>query len=126
MVWAVGAMWSVGTRREDRVLVEDVVQLPFEPPELVVREPEAGEMRDVFDIGAREGGHAPDDSRDMPTPRLRPMTPADIEPAAAAILADDWGDRRSWFEFAVASTHCRTFVAEAGRRARSWARVSRR
>ena len=71
-------------------------------------------MRHVFHIGAREGGHAPDDSRDMSTPRLRPMTPADVAPAAEAILADDWGDRRSWFEFAVASPHCRTFVAEAG------------
>lgn len=41
------------------------------------------------------------------------MTPTDIEPAAAAILADDWGDRRSWFEFAVGSERCRTFVAAA-------------
>jgi GNAT superfamily N-acetyltransferase len=40
------------------------------------------------------------------------MTPADIAPAATAILADDWGDRRSWFEFAVGSPRCRTFVAE--------------
>ena len=27
------------------------------------------------------------------------MTDADVEPAAHAILADDWGDRRAWFEF---------------------------
>jgi GNAT superfamily N-acetyltransferase len=40
------------------------------------------------------------------------MATADIAPASAAILADDWGDRRSWFEFAVASPQCRTFVAE--------------
>jgi len=45
-------------------------------------------------------------------PRLRPMTAADIEPAVAAILADDWGDRRAWFEFAVAHPACRVFVAE--------------
>jgi GNAT superfamily N-acetyltransferase len=44
--------------------------------------------------------------------RLRPMTAADIEPAVAAILADDWGDRRAWFEFAVAHPGCRAFVAE--------------
>ena len=29
------------------------------------------------------------------------MTPADLEPAVAGILADDWGDRRAWFAFAV-------------------------
>jgi GNAT superfamily N-acetyltransferase len=40
------------------------------------------------------------------------MTVADIEPAAAAILAADWGDRRAWFEFAVAHPECRAFVAE--------------
>ena len=40
------------------------------------------------------------------------MTTADIEPAVAAILADDWGDRRAWFEFAVAHSECRAFVAE--------------
>ena len=40
------------------------------------------------------------------------MTAADVEPAAAAILADDWGDRRAWFEFAVAHPECRAFVAE--------------
>lgn len=44
--------------------------------------------------------------------RLRPMTREDIEPAAASILADDWGDRRAWFEFAVAAPHCQVFVAE--------------
>ncbi len=40
------------------------------------------------------------------------MTTADPEPAAAAILAADWGDRRAWFEFAVAHPECRAFVAE--------------
>lgn len=40
------------------------------------------------------------------------MTTADIEPAVAAILADDWGDRRAWFEFAVAHRECRSFVAQ--------------
>ncbi|MGH2476982.1 MAG: GNAT family N-acetyltransferase [Candidatus Limnocylindrales bacterium] len=50
----------------------------------------------------------------MPTPPLREMTAADIDPAVRAILADDWGDRRSWFEFAVASPTCRVFVADDG------------
>ena len=45
-------------------------------------------------------------------PRLRPMGTADIEPAAAAILADDWGDRRAWFTFAATHPRCRVFVAE--------------
>jgi GNAT superfamily N-acetyltransferase len=47
-----------------------------------------------------------------PDAALRPMTPADIEPASAAILADDWGDRRTWFEFATSHAECRIFVAE--------------
>jgi GNAT superfamily N-acetyltransferase len=42
------------------------------------------------------------------------MTTADIEPATHAILLDDWGDRRSWFEFAVAHPECRVFVADDG------------
>jgi ribosomal protein S18 acetylase RimI-like enzyme len=40
------------------------------------------------------------------------MTTADIDEATTAILADDWGDRRAWFEFAVASPACSVFVAE--------------
>ena len=59
MVWAVGAMWSVGTVGEDRVLVEDVVELPLEPLELLVGQPEPGQMGDVLDIGTRQGGHGP-------------------------------------------------------------------
>jgi predicted N-acetyltransferase YhbS len=43
---------------------------------------------------------------------LRPMTSADVEPVVAAILADDWGDRRAWFEFTLANPTSRTFVAE--------------
>jgi GNAT superfamily N-acetyltransferase len=49
----------------------------------------------------------------MPLPRLRPMTTADIDETTAIILADDWGDRRSWFEYTIASPACRAFVAEA-------------
>jgi len=39
------------------------------------------------------------------------MTPSDIEPASRAILADDWGDRRAWFDFAVTHPECHVFVA---------------
>ncbi len=46
--------------------------------------------------------------------RLRRMTAADIEPAVSGILADGWGDRRAWFEFAVASPVCQVFVADDG------------
>ncbi len=41
------------------------------------------------------------------------MAAADIEPASAAILADEWGDRRAWFEYVVASPTVHGFVAEA-------------
>ncbi|MEO6206761.1 MAG: GNAT family N-acetyltransferase, partial [Candidatus Limnocylindrales bacterium] len=79
--------------------------------------PQAGEMGDVFDIGAREGDHPTDDSGHMlsprsPRPLLRPMTPADVVPVSTAILADDWGDRRAWFEFVVAHPGCDAVVAE--------------
>jgi ribosomal protein S18 acetylase RimI-like enzyme len=48
----------------------------------------------------------------MAAHQLRPMTADDVDPVVAAILADDWGDRRAWFEFALASPSCRAFVAE--------------
>src|SRR6187551_671257 len=48
----------------------------------------------------------------MPTPRLRPMTPADLEPAVAGILADDWGDRSAWFAFALEHPACQVLVAD--------------
>lgn len=51
--------------------------------------------------------------RPMTIPILRPMTNADIEPASAAILADDWGDRRAWFAYVSGSAPARAFVAEA-------------
>lgn len=40
------------------------------------------------------------------------MLPEDLDSAVAAVLADDWGDRRAWFAFALASPSCRVFVAE--------------
>ena len=50
----------------------------------------------------------------MVSPPLRPMTAADIDPAVRAILADDWGDRRAWFEFAVGHPGCTVLVADDG------------
>ena len=41
------------------------------------------------------------------------MTALDVEPAVAAILADDWGDRRAWFEYALTNPKCRPIVAVA-------------
>lgn len=43
---------------------------------------------------------------------LRPMTPADVEVATAAILRASWGDRRTWFEFATTQPACRPVIAE--------------
>ena len=40
------------------------------------------------------------------------MRAADVGPATAAILAADWGDRRSWFEFTLSHDTCHPFVAE--------------
>jgi len=47
----------------------------------------------------------------MSTPSIRPMTPADVEPAAAVVLAGDWGDRTEFFRFATGSSACLPFVA---------------
>ena len=102
---------------QDGVLIQDVIELPFQAPQFVVRQPQAGQMGDVFDIGARKGGHPPDDSGHMLSlpsrrPLLRPMTAADVAPVTSAILAADWGDRRAWFEFAVGHPGCDAVVAE--------------
>jgi predicted N-acetyltransferase YhbS len=47
----------------------------------------------------------------MSGPVIRPMTPSDVEPVAAAILRDDWGDRRLQLAFAATHPGCRPFVA---------------
>ncbi len=44
------------------------------------------------------------------------MTPADVGPATEAILRADWGDRRTWFDFATSQPECRPVVAEANGR----------
>ena len=104
--------------RQDRVLVEDVVELGLEPGQLGVGQTEPGEVGDVLDIGARQGGHPPDDSRrvgyDRPVQRpiIRPMTPADIDQIVAAFLGDGWGDRRRSLEFATSDPQTQPFVAD--------------
>jgi predicted N-acetyltransferase YhbS len=42
---------------------------------------------------------------------IRAMTPDDVEPATAALVRGDWGERRAWFEFAVRAGHCDPIVA---------------
>ena len=59
IVWAVGGMSSVSSRAKICVLVDDVVQLALERGQLVVGQPEAGQIRDVLDVGSGEGGHGP-------------------------------------------------------------------
>ena len=63
IVWAVGGICVRVEPGEDRVLVEDVVELALEQRELVVGQAEAGEMGDVLDVGAGQTGHGADDSR---------------------------------------------------------------
>ena len=42
------------------------------------------------------------------------MTSVDVEAATALILREEWGDRRTWFEFATSQAECRPVVAESG------------
>jgi GNAT superfamily N-acetyltransferase len=49
----------------------------------------------------------------MPAPTMRPMTPADAAAAADALVADDFGDRRTWLDFASAHPACRAVLAES-------------
>jgi GNAT superfamily N-acetyltransferase len=46
--------------------------------------------------------------------RIRPMTVDDVGPLADAIVADHWGERRSWFDFVVGQAACRPVVAVDG------------
>ena len=49
----------------------------------------------------------------MTLPRIRPMTPADVEPVAAAFLRENWGDRRLNLDFVTRHAETHPFVAEA-------------
>lgn len=42
---------------------------------------------------------------------IRPMTPADADPAAAVVLAGGWGERTLFLRFVTAAPACRPFVA---------------
>jgi GNAT superfamily N-acetyltransferase len=44
---------------------------------------------------------------------IRPMTPADVEPAAETVLRGDWGDRRLFFGWAAGEPRSFPFVAES-------------
>lgn len=83
-------------------------------------------MRDMLDVRAGQSGHGriiaerPLRAGTMTVvtgpatpPTIRPMLPTDIGPATDAILRADWGDRRSWFEFATTQPESRPIVAEA-------------
>jgi predicted N-acetyltransferase YhbS len=96
-----------------------MVELPFEQRQLLIGEPEARQVRDVLDVRAGQGGHGLDDSgrgrydRRMQLPRIRALTPADVDAASDALLRNDWGDRRANFRFAADHAESHAFVADA-------------
>lgn len=47
------------------------------------------------------------------TVTIRPMTPADVDLAADALIRGDWGDRRLFLSFAVDHPECDPLVVEA-------------
>lgn len=49
----------------------------------------------------------------MQLPAIRPMTPADVEPVASALLLENWGDRRLNLDFVTRHEGARPFLAEA-------------
>ena len=49
----------------------------------------------------------------MRTHQIRAMTARDVDAATNLLAAGDWGDRRSWFEFATTQPECRPIVAES-------------
>ena len=51
----------------------------------------------------------------MQLPEIRPMTPADVDETADAVLRSGWGDRRVKMAWVAGHAACRAFVAEAGR-----------
>jgi len=49
----------------------------------------------------------------MPLPAIRLMTTADVEPIGAAMLREQWGDRRANLAFLAEHPQARAFVADA-------------
>jgi predicted N-acetyltransferase YhbS len=45
-------------------------------------------------------------------PTIRPMSPADVDPASDAILASGWRERRPWLTFVASHPNCRPVVAD--------------
>ena len=81
IVWAVGGIASVSSSAQLRVLVEDVVELALEPAELLLGQSEAGEIRDVLDVGAGQVA-------------MRPMILARAAPAPAMACSQRWARQR--------------------------------
>lgn len=47
----------------------------------------------------------------MSARRIRSMATADVDAATDLIRREDWGDRRTWFDFATSQPQCRPIVA---------------
>ena len=92
---------------------------PSSRRQLGVGQAQAGEVRDVLDVGAGQGGHGsmiadtPATIGQVHSPTIRPMTAADVDPVAAAFLRNDWGDRRLNLEFVTSHPETHPIVAEA-------------
>ena len=69
---------------------------------------------DAAPIAGAADGHCRVMGKGGEAVRLRPMTPADVEPTANLVLAGGWADFRSQFAFAVSSPACACLVAEIG------------
>jgi GNAT superfamily N-acetyltransferase len=63
-----------------------------------------------------EPPHVPGYDHLVKTRSIRPMLPGDVPAATQALFLDNWGDRRSWLEFATSQPACRPVVAEANGR----------
>lgn len=48
----------------------------------------------------------------MGNPAIRLMVPGDVPVATRALFQDNWGDRRSWFDFATSQPACHAIVAD--------------
>ena len=95
IVWAVGAMWSVGTVARIAYWSRMWLSWPSSRSSSSSVRPSRARWATCSTSARDRVAMRPMIAAAMPTPRLRPMTAADLEPTVAAILADDWGDRRA-------------------------------
>ena len=93
IVWAVGGMSSVGSSARIAYWSRMWLSWPSRRRQLLVGQPEAGEVGDVLDVGARQGGHGPMIADEPATHRAdgaarrsEPMTRADVDAASDALL----------------------------------------